>query len=69
MDAGHDSAPTTFGQRFAQMLAALEAATSATLADLVAAMPIVMLVRAAREALSTQPGRKRPSQRQRVDAG
>lgn len=69
MDARHDSAPTTFGQRFAQMLAALEAATSATLADLVAAMPIVMLVRAAREALAAQPRRDRPAQRQRVDAG
>jgi len=69
--AGHDSVSpaAAFGQRYAQFLADLEAAKNGPVADVIAAMPIVILVRAAREALAGRVHRDASRSRRHVDAG
>jgi len=71
MDAREPSASagTSLGQRLAQIAAELQAAASGPLAELVSAMPIVILVRAVREALADRPRRAASFQRRHIDAG
>ncbi|HUP07911.1 MAG TPA: hypothetical protein VMU47_12205 [Caldimonas sp.] len=71
MDARDHSAGagTPAAQRLAQIATELHAAASGPLAELVSAMPIVILVRAVREALADRPRRAASFERRHIDAG
>jgi len=70
MDARPSSVgPTsTLGHRLARMVAELEAARKRLLPELIAAMPIVILVRAAREAFANRARPRRFTFRRDLDA-
>jgi hypothetical protein len=70
MNARDDSlAPAAAaGQRFAQLLSQIEAAKKGPVAELISAMPIVILVRAAREALAQRQRQQGRSSRGPIDA-